>query len=88
MDVDPNCISDMWMMCFPVFEDESQIKPFFDYLNQLHKNLTFTAELGAKTLLFLNVEIEINANDFNSWVYRKKTHTGVFLNFSEIVPDS
>ena len=73
---------------FAVFEDESQIKPFFDYLNQLHKNLTFTAELGAKTLPFLNVEIEINANDFNSWVYRKKTHTGVFLNFSATVPDS
>ena len=73
---------------FAVFEEESQIKPFFDYLNQLHKNLKFTAELGTKTLPFLNVEIEVNANDFNSWVYRKKTHTGVLLNFSAIVPGS
>ena len=73
---------------FAVFEEESQIKPFFDYLNQLHKNLTFTSELGTKTLPFLNVEIQVNANDFNSWVYRKKTHTGVLLNFSAIVPGS
>ena len=56
-------------------------------MNQLHKNLKFTCEEGTKTLAFLNVEIEINANDLNTWVYRKKTHTGVFLNYTAIVPN-
>ena len=73
---------------FAVFEEESHIIPFFNYLNQLHKNLAFTTELGGRTLPFLNVEIEVNANNFNSWVYRKKTHTGVLMNFSAIVPIS
>ena len=73
---------------FAVFEEESHIKPFFDYLNKLHKNLAFTTELGTRTLPFLNVEVEVNANNFNSWVYRKKTHTGVLLHFSAIVPGS
>ena len=73
---------------FAVFEDASHIEPFFAFLNQLHKNLAFTTELGTKTLPFLNVEVEVNANNFNTWVYRKKTHTGVLLNFSAIVPSS
>ena len=72
---------------FAVFEHESQIKPFFDYLNRLHKNLAFTMELGTKTLPFLNTEIQLGDNAFESWVYRKKTHTGVLLNFSAVVPD-
>ena len=73
---------------FAVFEDEAHVRPFFDYLNQLHKNLKFTTELGINTLPFLNVEIKIDGNNFDSWVYRKKTHTGVLLNFSAVVPAS
>lgn len=72
---------------FAVFEREEHIKPYFDFLNQLHGNLTFTMELGTRLLPFLNVEIEVNGNDFDSWVYRKKTHTGVLLNFSAVVPE-
>ena len=30
---------------FCVFEQSSQIDPFFSFLNQLHKNLTFTLEI-------------------------------------------
>ena len=37
---------------------------------------------------FLNVEIKINTNTFNSWIYRKPTHTNVFLNYKAIAPDS
>ena len=71
---------------FAVFEQESHIPAFFDYLDQLHQNLAFTMELGTRTLPFLNVEIEVNGDDFDSWVYRKKTHTGVLLNYSAVVP--
>ena len=71
---------------FCVFEDESQVTPFFDFLNSLHKNLKFTLELGTKSLPFLNTYIEINGYDFNSSIYRKKTHTGVCMNFTALVP--
>ena len=36
--------------------------------------------------LFLDVNIELTENGFNSWVYRKPTHTGVLLNFLANVP--
>ena len=71
---------------FCVFEDKSQITPFFNFLNTLHKNLKFTAELGTDSLPFLNTRIEIDGANFNSSIYRKKTHTGVFMNFTALVP--
>lgn len=71
---------------FCVFEQSSQIDPFFSFLNQLHKNLTFTLEMGTDSLPFLNTLIEIDGSDFQSSIYRKKTHTGVFMNFNAIVP--
>ena len=36
----------------------------------------------------MNVEIKINTNTFSSWIYRKPTHTNVFLNFKSVAPDS
>ena len=71
---------------FCVFEDKSQITPFFDFLNNLHKNLKFTVELGTDSLPFLNTRIEIDGSNFNSCIYRKPTHTGVFMNFTAVVP--
>ena len=37
---------------------------------------------------FLNVEMVINGETVDTWIFRKKTHTGVMLNFSAIVPNS
>ena len=37
---------------FCVFEDESHITPFFDFLNSLHKNLEFTLEMGTSSYHF------------------------------------
>ena len=71
---------------FCVFEDRSQIDSFFKFLNQLHTNLTFTLEIGIDSLPFLNTLIEIDGSNFNSSIYRKKTHTGVLMNFTAIVP--
>ena len=71
---------------FCVFKDRSQIDPFFQFLNKLHKNLTFTLELGTDSLPFLNTRITIDGFNFDSLIYRKKTHTGVFMNFTAIVP--
>ena len=72
---------------FCIFEHQSQVTPFFEFLNNLHKNLTFTVELGGKTLPFLNTYIQIDGSDFTSCIYRKKTHTGVFMNFTAMAPN-
>ena len=60
---------------------------FLKHLNNLHKNLKFTVEEAEGSFPFLNVEIEINGVDIDTWVFRKKTHTGVMLNFNAIVPN-
>ena len=54
---------------------------FLDFLNELHPNLQFTLDLGTNKLPFLDVNIELTENGFNSWVYRKPLHTGVLLYF-------
>ena len=34
----------------------------------------------------MDVEIEIKGDSFDSWVFRKKSHTGVLLNFNAVAP--
>ena len=43
-------------------------------------------EEANETLPFLDVEIKLEENSYDSWVWRKKTHTGVLLNFTAIAP--
>ena len=73
---------------FAIFHENTPYHPFFEYLNHLHKNLAFTVEesLGS-TLSFLDIEIKISNENVDTWVFRKKTHTGVMLNFSAMVPE-
>ena len=71
---------------FAVFSDSQDIDPFLFNINSLHPNIKFTVEKSENTFPLLNVELKINGASFDSWVYRKKTHTGVMLNYSAIVP--
>lgn len=73
---------------FAVFEQGTSYHPFFNLLNQQHPNLKFTVEEQTKqSFPFLNVDISINGSTVETWVFRKKTHTGVMLNFNAIVPN-
>ena len=54
----------------------------------MHPNIKFTVEHADNTFPFLNVELRIVGDTFESWIYRKKTHTGLMLNFSALVPTS
>ena len=56
------------------------------HIHSLHPNIKFKVEHSENTFPLLNVELKINGASFDSWVYRKKTHTGVMLNYSAIVP--
>ena len=55
-------------------------------INCSHPNIKFTVEEANETLPFLDVEIKLNDDSYDSWVWRKKTHTGVLLNFTAIAP--
>ena len=72
---------------FAVFEEGTTYHPFFKLLNDQHKSLRFTVDEADGSFPFLNVDIEINGNSVDTWVFRKKTHTGVMLNFTAAVPN-
>ena len=38
------------------------------------------------TISFLDVKIKINPNGFDTWTWRKPTHTSLFLNFCAVCP--
>ena len=72
---------------FAVFENEEQKQAFFNHLNNLHQNLKFTVEDAVNNILpFLDVKVELGLDGVETSVYRKPTHTGVFLNFKSIAP--
>ena len=71
-----------------VFDADTDCSEFLKILNNQHKNLKFTMEKSTGAFPFLDVEIKINQNTFDSQIWRKPTNTGVFLNFSAICPQN
>ena len=71
---------------FAIFRKGIDINVFLGKINNSHPNIKFTVEEASETLPFLDVEIRLNENSYDSWVWRKKTHTGVLLNFSALAP--
>ena len=71
---------------FCIFKSEVDKESFMKHLNDQHPNLEFTCENGTGKLPFLDVNVELDANGVRTSVYRKPTHTGVFLNLSAFAP--
>ena len=70
---------------FLVFNDKKHIEQFLELVNKVHSNLKFTVEVGDSQLPFLDVLINKNHEFFTS-TYRKKTFTGLLLNFCADCP--
>ena len=70
------------------FRSESDIEPFFEFLNSRHPNIKFTIEKEANgTLPFLDVKIQkTTAGVLETNTYYKPTHTGLLTNFTSYVP--
>ena len=68
---------------FAVFDDNPAVDSFLNVLNNLHNYIKFTVEKSAASIHFLDVDMKVN-NDGTSetCVWRKPTHTGLFLNFN------
>ena len=74
---------------FCVFREGQQHEPLLQQLNNMHRNLRFTVEIGGKSLAFLDTVITLPNNEsemFNSKVYRKPTFTGLILNSTAMCP--
>ena len=72
---------------FCIFDTNSNVERFFEFLNSQHQNLKFTIEREYnQTLSFLDVEINQKDDKFQTSIFRKKTFTGLLLNFSAICP--
>ena len=71
-----------------VFEEGTTYHPFFELLNKQHPNLKFTVDESTESSFpFLNVSMVISGKNVETWVFRKKTHTNVLLNFTAAVPN-
>ena len=73
---------------FCLFRNETEALQFFEYLNKRHVNISFTyeKEIDGK-LCFLDVLIKnVNAQKFETSVFRKSTFTGLLTNFLSFSP--
>ena len=52
----------------------------------LNTNIAFTTEKATSALNFLAVEIKMNDTEYDTYIWRKPTNTGLLLNFYSICP--
>ena len=73
---------------FCLFSDENQIDTFFNFINNQHPNIKFTFEKQINGVLpFLDISIKSNEDfTFSTTTFRKKTYTGLLLNFFSFTP--
>ena len=67
---------------FVLFNSDTHANKFLNYLNGKHPNIEFTLESELNnSISFLDIVITKVGNSFTSSVFRKKTYTGLGLNF-------
>ena len=74
---------------FAIFDKNISYDKFFDHINNQHPQIKFTVEKSINnSLAFLDTEIKLNGDEFESTVFRKQTNTNVLLNVDAICPVS
>ena len=71
---------------FAVFDGVNACSSFLNILSSQHDDIKFTIENSTNTLQFLDVDIKISEITVDTWVWRKPSNTGLFLNFAAIRP--
>ena len=71
---------------FAIFDNDQSCTKFLKKLNTQHPNIKFTLELAKNTIPFLDVEININLDKFDTWTSRKPSNIGLILNCNAFCP--
>ena len=72
---------------FCLFDNPEHVNCFLEYINGFHPNINFIVEEeNDKTLPFLDVSIFKDYSEFSTSLYRKKTFTGLYTDFSSLSP--
>ena len=67
---------------FLLFNAKDHVKKFLRYGNSRHPNIKFTCEEeNDNKISFLDISITRTENKFTTSIFRKKTYSGVYLNF-------
>ena len=67
---------------FLIFKHQSHVDLFLNYLNSKHPNIEFTSEIEDENKIsFLDIVVERENGHFSTSVFRKKTYTGLGLNY-------
>ena len=72
---------------FCLFKDSKDVDLFLDFINKAHPNIHFTVEVETcQSLPFLDVHVTKTTTGFSTSLFRKKTFTGLFSDFSSLSP--
>ena len=72
---------------FLMFESRNHVKEFLKYRNSRHPNIQFTCEEEPNNKIsFLEISVTKINNKLTTSLYRKKTSSGVYLNFNSFLP--
>ena len=72
---------------FLMFQERSHIKKFLRYMNSRHTNMNFTVEEEVdNSLPFLDIKITREGGKLTTSIYRKKTFSGVYVNYNSFLP--
>ena len=72
---------------FLLFNAKDHVKKFLRYGNSRHPNIKFTCEEeNDNKISFLDISITRTENKFTTSIFRKKTYSGVYLNFHSHLP--
>ena len=72
---------------FLLFNAKDHVKKFLRYGNSRHANIKFTCEEeNDNKISFLDISITRTENKFTTSIFRKKTYSGVYLNFHSHLP--
>ena len=70
---------------FATLDDKRKAEEILSYLNQQHPNIKFTIEHEVEDRLpFLDTSVYRSQTRYHTTLYRKKTFTGVYLNWTSL----
>ena len=81
----PKCYRRYVDYIFHMFESRGHVKKFFKYMNSRHPNIQFTCEEESNKISFLDISVTRINNKLTTSLDRKKTFSGVYLNFNSFL---